>query len=186
MLSVSEIVDIIIMTLFVGFIFKDIFVKPQNFTDPLKALMSRSRGNFWYAAAVTAPAIILHEFGHKFVAMAYGMQATFEAAYLWLGIGLILKLLNFGFIFFVPAYVTITGAATPLQFSIVAFAGPAVNMVIWMSMILVERNGWVKPKHNHFVTLTKRINMFLFIFNMLPIPLFDGYKVFSGLYGALF
>ncbi|MBU0980438.1 MAG: M50 family metallopeptidase [Nanoarchaeota archaeon] len=188
MLSLYEIIDIAIMCLFLGFIFKDVFVRPRQYTDPLKALMHGAyrKGNFWYAVALTAPAVILHEFGHKFVATAYGMQATFQAAYLWLGLGAILKLMNFGFIFFVPAYVTIRGVGSPLAFSIIAFAGPAVNLLIWLAMILVERKNLVTAKHMHYVILTKRINMFLFIFNMLPIPLFDGFQVYSGLLQTIF
>jgi Zn-dependent protease len=30
--------------------------------------------------------------------------------------------------------------------------------------------------------LTRNINLFLFIFNMIPIPGFDGFTVFTGLW----
>ncbi|MFH1133406.1 MAG: hypothetical protein V1735_02870 [Nanoarchaeota archaeon] len=184
-----EIVDIVIMTAFVGYIFKDAFPQPRYHAhDPVAYYTKRGPklNAFWFAAMVTAPAIILHELGHKFMALGYGMHATFQAAYLWLAIGLFLKLINFGFIFFVPAFTSIMGSASPVQFSLVAFAGPGVNLVLWLGLLLYEKSGAVRPKHRLFVRLTRNINMFLFIFNMLPIPMFDGWTVYSGLIKTFF
>ena len=141
----------------------------------------------WFAAAVVAPAIIFHELGHKLVAMGYGLPATFHAAYSWLALGIVLKLLNFGFIFFVPAFVSFPATVTPLQSSLIAFAGPGVNLVLWLSALALlryprmARRIGIRERHLPILALTGRINMFLFIFNMLPLPFFDGAKVFSGL-----
>ncbi|HIH49009.1 TPA: hypothetical protein HA296_05395, partial [Candidatus Woesearchaeota archaeon] len=44
----------------------------------------------------------------------------------------------------------------------------------------------VKKKQLAFWLITQKVNLFLFIFNMLPIPPFDGFTVFSGLYHAFF
>ena len=46
------------------------------------------------------------------------------------------------------------------------------------------KNNLFPKKFNPALLLTSRINMFLFIFNMLPIPGFDGSKVFTGLIQA--
>src|SRR3989338_785598 len=119
LIQLSEIRDVVVMTFAVGFIFMDVFRKParQDY-DPL---LHYKPGFDWeslkYAALITAPAIIIHEIGHKIVALSFGMQAVFNAAYNWLGLGVILKLMNFGFIFFVPAYVRIIGTGTPLEYS---------------------------------------------------------------------
>jgi len=187
-----EIVDIIIMSLAVGFIFKDMFKAPKHLGhDPLayykrhsSTLQNFFSDDFKFAVMVTAPAIILHEFGHKFVAMALGFTATFQAAYTWLGLGIVLKLVMPGFVFFVPAYVSIYGLVSPLQHAVIAFAGPAVNLLIFVVCFgllkhprFVRHNKkWIPALH-----LMKRINMFLFIFNMIPIPGFDGSKVLAGL-----
>lgn len=142
--------------------------------------------DFKFAIIATVPAILLHEFGHKFVAMAFGLTAVFKAAWVWLGIGLILKFT--GFVFFVPAYVAISGPVTtpPYIFSFVAFAGPAVNLVLWLLARAALKRGWFSEKYRPIVYLTKQINMFLFIFNMLPIPGFDGLKVYQGLFQTIF
>jgi len=197
--SISELVDIIVMTLALGFIFKDVFLPRMRHVmdttnyDPLahykrKKLDYRNNG-FVIAIIITAPAIIFHELGHKLLALNLGANAVFNAAYFWLGLGIALKLLNFGFIFFVPAYVSISGVGlTAIQFSAIAFAGPFVNLVLFVGARYILKNKHLYrkyKKHAPIISMISKINLFLFIFNMLPIPGFDGWKVFSGLLSTL-
>jgi len=188
LISIIELIDLIIMTLFVGYIFKDSFKTPVKETyEPLdyySGKKSSTFDNFKFAILVTAPAIILHEFAHKFVAMGFGLQATFNAAYMWLFLGLVLKLLNFGFIFFVPAYVSISGGNLS-QSIITSAAGPLMNLILWLGSAFLLK-GKINKKFIPALSLTKQINMFLFIFNIIPIPGFDGYHVFSGLFKLFF
>lgn len=197
--SISEILDIIIMALALGFIFKDAFIPRKQRIDtdnydPLAHYRNMGQrydmGGFIFAMMIAAPAILFHELGHKIVAINYGMNAEFHAAYFWLGLGVLLKLMNFGFIFFVPAYVSISGAGmTPLASSVIAFAGPGVNLLLFLvPFLLLKNKQFVKryKKHIALIFLTSRINLFLFIFNMLPIPGFDGWQVYSGLWSGLF
>jgi Zn-dependent protease len=184
----SEIFDIIIMTVVVGYIFSDLFKKPaaENY-DPLTHFKTGfDIENLKFAAMVTAPAIILHELGHRFVALGFGLEAHFQAAWLFLGLALAMKLMNFGFIFIVPAYVSILGRATPLEFSLIAFAGPAINLILWLVAYFALKKNLFPRKYDTALGLTSKINMFLFIFNMLPIPGFDGSKVFTGLIQVFF
>ncbi|MCK5107843.1 MAG: hypothetical protein KAQ83_03890 [Nanoarchaeota archaeon] len=96
MFNFHEILDIVIMSLAMGFIFKDVFKKPGHAYDPINYYKKNFNwDDFKFAVMVTAPAVILHEFGHKFTAIAFGATATFNAAYLFLAIGLVMKLLNF-------------------------------------------------------------------------------------------
>ncbi len=189
-LSFKELFDIVVMTVVLGVIFADVF---RRFMHPY-AFYGKPRFDWEgikFAMLATAPAVILHEFGHKFVAMAFGLHAVFNAAYMWLGVGLLLKLMNVGFIFFVPAYVSISApigvSIHPLVYSIIAFAGPAVNLVLWLgAKYALKKEGLVKKKYLPLIYLAKQVNMFLFIFNMLPIPGFDGFKVYSGILQTIF
>jgi len=186
-LSFLEIIDIVIMSAVVGFIFKDIFKSPLSRYNPLTYYKKKFNfEDFKFAVMVTAPAIILHEFGHKFVAMLFGAVATFKAAYFFLGIGVLLKVLNTGFIFFVPAYVQWAGNVTHFQAAMIAFAGPAVNFLIFGGVSLYLKFGDVNKKHIPFLLLTKRINLFLGIFNMIPFKPFDGGHFFSHIWAAIF
>ncbi len=198
LLSVMEVVDIILMSLVVGFIFKDVLRPRQRHGDPDAFLKNVTPGrlpklsDFWYAVLLVAPAIILHEFGHKFVAMAFGLEATFNAAYTWLLIGVVMKLVMPGFIFFVPAYVSYPAIASAWQSFLIAFSGPAVNGLLWLGSLLYMRYafpGRLRKKDEErlrFVALFRRINGFLFVFNLIPIPGFDGFHVLTSLGGMLF
>ncbi len=178
--TLRELLDVVIMTLAVGYIFMDMFRRhPVGF----------DKNAFLFACAVTAPALIVHELAHKFVALSFGLEATFHAAYFWLVLGIVMKMLRFGFIFFVPAYVSIGAAGAtvaPLASALVAFSGPFLNFILFVGSWLMLKQK--RMKHSTYVLLqvTKQINLFLFIFNMLPIPFFDGMKVYQGLFQVLF
>jgi Zn-dependent protease len=176
--TIREMLDVVIMTFAVGYIFMDMFRRvPFGF----------DRNAFLFACMVTAPALIAHELAHKFVALSFGLQAEFHAAYFWLILGVILKILRFGFIFFVPAYVSIgAGAVTPLASALIAFSGPFLNLVLFAAAWLSLKQSRMKRSTFILLHVTKQINLFLFVFNMLPIPFFDGMKFYQGLFQALF
>tara|TARA_Y100000034_G_scaffold20219_2_gene23047 strand:+ start:11596 stop:12198 length:603 start_codon:yes stop_codon:yes gene_type:complete len=189
-----ELLDIVIISLAIGYIFKD-FIKVKHHAkyheDPIKFYQQNVKlSNFKMAVMITAPTIILHELGHKFMAISFGMIAQLKAAYGFLGLGVLLKLLNFGFIFFVPAYVSwgcpsqecvLVLQQNPWIGSLIAFAGPLLNGILWLICYFAIKSSYIKPKYKPMIGLTKRINGFLFVFNLLPIPMFDGWHVVSGL-----
>jgi Zn-dependent protease len=184
-LSIREIIDLILMTIIVGIIFSSFFRKFR----PYEAL--NKYGIDWktikMAIWITAPAIILHEMAHKFVALSFGLEAVFHAAYMWLAIGFVLALLRTGFVFFVPGYVSIFGAqVAPIVYSTIAFAGPFMNLLLWFGAWIVLKKDNINSKFVPILILTKKINMLLFIFNMLPIPGFDGFQVYSGIIQTIF
>ena len=187
-LTFGEIIDLIAMTFFVGYIFSGIIpVRRENY-DPLAHLKKRfDFEGMKFAVMATAPAIIFHELAHKFVALGFGLDAVFMAFYrnsftLMLGIfAVISKLTGFGFVLVVPGFVSISGPGTHLQLALTALAGPFVNLVLWIGASYLLKTKHYKKKHFLLLSLTSRINMFLFIFNMLPIPGFDGSKVFLEL-----
>ena len=191
LITFGEIIDLVLMTFFVGYIFSGIIPARRESYDPLTHY---KRGfdfeGFKFVIMATAPAIILHELAHKFVALGFGLDAVFYAFYrssftLMLGIFTIIsKLTGFGFMFFVPGFVGISGDGTHLQFALAALAGPLVNLILWLGSWYILKHKKYRKRHFLLLVLTQKINMFLFIFNMLPIPGFDGYKVFAGLIRA--
>src|SRR3989344_844259 len=79
-ITIGEIVDLILMTIFVGYIFSDIIPVRRDSYDPL----THYRRGFdfealKFAILATAPAIIVHEMAHKFMALGFGLSATFFA-----------------------------------------------------------------------------------------------------------
>ena len=188
LITFGEIIDLVIMTFFVGYIFSDIIPARRESYDPLLHYkMGFDFEGLKLAIMATAPAVIVHELAHKFAALGFGLNAVFFAFYrnsftLMLGVlTIISKLTGFGFMFFVPGFVGISGNGTHLQFALTAFAGPFVNLILWLGALFLLKNKMYKKKYFLLLILTQKINMFLFIFNMLPIPGFDGYNFFVQL-----
>lgn len=184
MITPIEIFDLVLMTAVVGYIFMGYFKKPVEVYSPVPRF-GFDWESFRFACLITAPAIVLHELAHKFVALALGLSATFHASYNWLGIGLLLRFFS-SIIFFVPGYVSIS-PGTPLELVLTAAAGPLANLLLFLaaSLVLVHKKG-LGYLAFALLTLTKKINLFLFILNMIPIGFFDGAKVLSGLLQLLF
>lgn len=185
MLTLIELIDIIIMTFAIGYIFSDFFKRePLEGYDPLKYYQkSPFFENIKFAAMIAAPAVVLHELAHKFVAMSFGATATLHAPYTMYAIVILLKLMRFPLLFFVGGYVTHTPLPL-LQSSLVAVAGPLTNLILWVASILIVKYSLIDKKYYKIIVPMGKINMFLFIFNMLPLPGFDGYHFFSSIFQA--
>lgn len=186
-ISFQEIIDIVIMTFAIGFIFSRFFRrKPTEGYDPLKHYEKNPIWeNIKYGAIIAAPAVVLHELAHKFVAISFGAQATLHAPYTMYAIVILLTLIRFPIIFFVGGYV----AHTPLpalQSSIVAIAGPLTNLILFLIITILIKQKLVDRKYYEPLLLMRKLNMFLFIFNMIPLPGFDGFHFFRGLLQAFF
>ena len=172
-----EVIDILVMTLGVGFIFMDIFKVPRVTKFDWHALM--------WACLVTGPAVILHELAHKFVAIAFGVEAVFHAAYPFLLLGIILKLVRSPIIFLIPGYVSLPALLPTIPLMLVAFAGPALNGLLYILAVYVMQTRKLSRKAFVLWFATRRINGFWFILNLLPIPGLDGFKVFAALFTGL-
>ncbi|MGI0078048.1 MAG: site-2 protease family protein [Nitrososphaerales archaeon] len=158
--------------------------------------------NAEYLAAImiaTVTGFILHELGHKFVAMRYGYLAHFR---LWI-LGLMLAVftaiasttVGFPVLFGAPGAVYIVPAAagyygsgyysssyrpsnTNAENLRISLAGPGLNLLFGVVFFLVFLST-----SNAFLELVAAygfgINVGLGAFNMLPIPPLDGSKVFK-------
>jgi Zn-dependent protease len=125
---------------------------------------------------------ILHELGHKFSAMHYGYWAEFE---LW-PTGLVIALVSsfFGFIFAAPGAVYIYSQYMDDKTNgIISICGPLVNIVLALIFIAVGSSlgSYAYTGTGSLIAIIclfgTRINAFLALFNLLPIPPLDGSKV---------
>ena len=187
LISLIEIWRLIIVSLVLGYIFSGLFttrVKTvYDYLNPRKFRLN----DILLSIGIAAPAVILHELAHKFVALAFGLNAEFFLSYFGLALGVILKLVGSPLIIFAPGYVGISGNVTPTISAVTASAGPALNLILWLgSDYLIKNKHNLKRKQTNILGLTSMINKWLFIFNMIPIPPLDGSKVFYGLFQAIF
>jgi Zn-dependent protease len=136
-------------------------------------------------ASVAVPtAFLLHELGHKVVAQRYGLLAEFR---MW-NFGLVFALFTafLGFLFAAPGAVVIGGVADQRSYGRISAAGPIVNLTIGgvfaLLFILLLLGGYDVPIVGTVSLLSLTfivafVNLFLGVFNMLPIPPLDGSKV---------
>jgi Zn-dependent protease len=181
--TIMEFIDLIIMTLAIGYIFSRFFRRtPAEGYDPLTYYKKNTvLEDIKQGVIVAAPAIVLHELSHKFVAMAFGATAVLHAPdlfgipYGWYILVIVMQLLNFPLFFFIGGYVT-HSALPPLESVFVALAGPLMNLLLYLVCLGLIRFKLVDKKYYNLVIMAGRLNMFLFIFNLIPIPGFDGYN----------
>ncbi len=131
-----------------------------------------------YYAVVSTIAVItgflMHEIAHKFMAQRYGAWAEFRIFPLGLLMAVVFSFM--GFVFAAPGAVYINGRLTRQQNGLVSLAGPALNLSLGAVMMFV---GVTLPLTDltFAIYLIGRISIFLALFNLLPIPPLDGYKV---------
>jgi Zn-dependent protease len=137
---------------------------------------------FFYLIPVTLVSVglgfVLHELSHKFVAIHYGFYAEYR---MWVQ-GLILALITayFGFVFAAPGAVYIHGEyISKEENGKISLAGPMTNVVlafIFMGIAFLFQS----PSLIYLMgILGFTVNSFLALFNLIPLSVFDGAKVFK-------
>lgn len=118
---------------------------------------------------------LLHELGHKVVAIRFGQIAEFRADYGMLGFALIAAPL--GILFAAPGAVHHRGRITTRENGLIALAGPLVNLGLAIGFLGVATLGgqWLAAIGD----LGIRINLLLAAFNMIPFGPLDGRTVLT-------
>ncbi|HME18160.1 MAG TPA: AN1-type zinc finger domain-containing protein [Nitrososphaerales archaeon] len=179
-----EVRDIAIAYLSLGLAWFIVFIGSSNlvYLSPSDFLRNLPGGSvspaeiLVIALVAVGPGFVLHELSHKFVARRYGHWAEFR---MW-PLGLLLALVTsfLGFIFAAPGATYISGTnITKKENGMISLAGPLINVVIAFGFapLLFSENGFYQVLGLYGVY----INVFLAMFNMLPLFVLDGAKVFA-------
>ena len=116
---------------------------------------------------------LIHEFGHKFVAQRYNAWSEFRAYPFGLLFALMMSFM--GFLFAAPGAVYIRGNIDKEMNGKISLAGPAVNFVVSaIAIVLFFMTGGLLAT---LFGMLAYLNAFLGLFNLIPIPPFDGSKI---------
>ena len=186
-ISPREILDIIVMTAVIGFIFSRFFKRqPSHDYDPLTYYEKKNTviNDILYGAMIAAPAVVLHELAHKFTAQRYGLWAEFRYDLNMLMFAMVLAF-ALGFAFIAPGAVMISGYyITREQNGKISVNGPLTNFMVAslaLSFLIFGASGIVGT----VLFYVFYINVFLGMFNLLPFGPLDGRKVEENLGAVL-
>lgn len=182
--------DLFIAWLAISLAFAIIMIAPNGILAPVKTIsLVTALLTFGIALLTVGIGFILHEMAHKFTAIRYGYWAEFRKDNSMLLVAVALASLV-GFVFAAPgATVIYPNAADGRGLSrkengMISAAGPVINLLLCIpfAALLVIAGGLTSLNGNILAQIGLagiQINAMIAAFNMLPISVLDGNKVFS-------
>lgn len=159
----QELIDLTKSTIAIALAFTILYFKPSLNMISLAIL-------FGVSILTAGAGFLLHELAHKYFALRFGAKAFYVSNDKMLIFAIVTAII--GFIFAAPGAVNIRGNLSPKQLGLTSLSGPIVNFLL-VGVFLVL--SLLFPIFYIGVV----INVVLFAFNMIPIPPFDGYKVYK-------
>ena len=137
--------------------------------------------------------ICFHEYSHAYAALLQGDSTAAERGHLTMN-----PMVQMGtFSIIMLLFIGISWGSVPVNRrkfrhkysdALVSFAGPAANVLLFLVfclMFTLSRNHIEIITFQQMFFVGAALNAFLFIFNMLPIPMLDGWNVFRFLFPKL-
>ena len=182
--------DLFIAWLAISLSFAIIMIAPNGILGTVRSFTpAAALVAFGIALLTVGIGFILHEMAHKFTAIRYGYWAEFRKDNSMLLVAVVLASLV-GFVFAAPgATVIYANSADGRDLSReqngkISAAGPVVNLLLCIpfAALLVIAGGLASLNGNILAQMGLagiQINAMIASFNMLPISILDGNKVFS-------
>src|SRR3989344_4595038 len=149
--------------------------------------------NFLLSAFTVGIGFLLHELGHKYVAQKYGCFAEFRSFDTMLVVAIAMSFV--GFIFAAPGAVMISGHVDRARNGRISLAGPLMSLalaclfilILWLQVfdfkimlsILKTTQTYSLPWGHMVSYIGAKINAFIALFNLLPIAILDGKKIYQ-------
>ena len=189
-ISRREEADLFVAWVAISLAFTIIFISPNGFLstnfriEPLTALL------FFVISLVTVGiGFILHEMAHKFTAMKFGYYAEFRKDNMMLLVAIALAAMV-GVVFAAPGATVIYNNSidgrgiSREENGKISAAGPLVNLILCIpfAVLLVYGGTGAGLAGNLFSTIGMiglQVNAMIAAFNMLPVSVLDGRKVFA-------
>ena len=145
-------------------------------------LLSDNLGSNWLliasaSAAILTTSFFVHEMAHKITAQKRGLWAEFRLTLWGSLLTAVFMILPYAFKIISPGAVMISGPASVDDIGKISIAGPITNIffsAVFTGAAFIPNNpvSWV------FV-VGAFINGYIAVFNLIPIGILDGYKIFN-------
>jgi Zn-dependent protease len=181
-ISRREEFDLFIAWIAISLAFAIIFLREIGRADPVIALIFLALSLFTVGIG-----FILHEMAHKFTAIKYGFWAEFRKDNIMLVVAVALAALV-GVVFAAPGatiiYDTTGRGISREQNGKISAAGPVVNLLLCIPFAgLLIYSGGGQSLNGNIITMIGmigfQVNAMIAAFNMLPVSVLDGKKVFA-------
>lgn len=116
---------------------------------------------------------LLHELAHKFVAQYYGYLSEFRGDFKMMFFAMLIALT--GFVLLAPGAVLIMGRPSKKKNGIISTAGPFINLLLaflFIILTLTFTGFW-----GQVFLISFMVNVWLGLFNMIPVWVLDGKKI---------
>jgi Zn-dependent protease len=190
--------DLFIAWMAISLSFAIIKIAPNGILGPIGPVSPGTAAIYFGIAFLTVGiGFILHEMAHKFTAIRYGYWAEFRKDNSMLLIAVVLASLV-GFVFAAPGATVIYNSSSDgrglsrEQNGIISAAGPVVNLILCLlfaGLFFIAGGINAITSGNILAELGLagiQINAMIAAFNLLPISILDGNKVFSWNIPAFF
>jgi len=130
---------------------------------------------FGVFAVVLMASFLVHEIAHKVTAQRRGLWAEFRLT-VWGAALTLISMISPVFKIISPGAVMISGSARTEEMGRISLAGPATNLVLSAALLGI---GLVPSGFSVVLFLAAFLNGFMALFNLIPVGILDGFKIFS-------
>jgi Zn-dependent protease len=139
------------------------------------ALMDWTRLSFF--AIILTLSFLTHELAHKVTAQKRGLWAEFRLT-LWGAILTLISVFSPLLKLISPGAVMISGPARIDELAKISIAGPIVN-IVFSTVFLAAAFTIGSSSIQVLLVMAALLNSFIALFNLIPIGILDGFKIFS-------
>jgi Zn-dependent protease len=144
---------------------------------------------FGVFAVILTGSFMAHELAHKVTAQKMGLWAEFRLT-MWGAVLTLISVITPFFKIISPGAVVVSGSSSHAEMGKISLAGPMIN--IFLSIVLFGfafGTRFFLPDFYLLLLLAAFLNGFMAVFNLIPIGILDGFKIYSWdkkLWGIVF
>jgi len=134
---------------------------------------------FGVFSVILTGSFLAHELAHKITAQRKGLWAEFRLT-MWGAILTLISVITPFFKIISPGAVVVSGSSSRAEMGKISLAGPVIN--IFLSAVLFGfalGSRFFLPAFYPLILLASFLNAFMAVFNLIPIGILDGFKIYS-------